>query len=116
MKYVEGNRKNIGNVGDVVNFRGIIQGLGTCKKNNTVCVVNVTVFNKNTGKTTKHDHIWIQVTKQFERIINKEQVGKVLFMEGIVESYTKKDKKSGERVEQLGIEGKIIKDIIKIHK
>jgi hypothetical protein len=56
------------------------------------------------------------VTKQFQRIINKEQVGKVLFMEGIVESYTKKDKKSGERVEQLGIEGKIIKDIIKIHK
>ena len=32
MKYVEGDRKNIGNVDDVVNFRGIIRGLGTCKK------------------------------------------------------------------------------------
>ena len=116
MKYVEGNRKNIGNVGDIVGFRGIIQGLGTCKKNNTVCVVNVTVFNKNTGETTRHDHIWIQVTKQFERIINKNQIGKILSMEGFVESYTKKDKKSGERVEQLGIEGKIIKDIVKIYK
>lgn len=116
MKYVEGNRKNMGNVGDVVEFKGIIQGLGTCKKNNAICVVNATVFNKNTDETTKHDHIWVQVTKQFERIINNNQVGKILVMQGFVESYTKKDKKSGERVEQLGIEGKIIKDIIKIHK
>ena len=116
MKYVEGTRKEMGNVGDVVEFKGIIQGLGTCKKNNAICVVNTTVFNKNTGKTTRHDHIWVQVTKQFQNIINKNQIGKVLFMEGFVESYTKKDKKSGERVEQLGIEGKIIKDIIKIHK
>ena len=116
MRYVEGNRKNMGNVGDVVEFRGIIQGLGTCKKNNAICVVNATVFNKTLNKTTKHDHIWVQVTKQFEKIINNNQVGKILVMEGFVESYTKKDKKSGERVEQLGIEGKIIKDIIKIHK
>ena len=116
MKYVEGNRKNMGNVGDVVEFRGIIQGLGTCKKNNAICVVNATVFNKNTNEFTRHDHIWVQVTKQFQGIINKNQIGKIISMEGLVESYTKKDKKSGERVEQLGIEGKIIKDLVKIYK
>ena len=50
------------------------------------------------------------------KVINKNQIGKILSMEGFVESYTKKDKKSGERVEQLGIEGKIIKDLVKIYK